>query len=165
MTVKAASALLISLLILGACDRTAIPDKDALAFACGGDPASQQSMGQAVNRIREGQGKTILDTDDRLTQIAQSHACDIATRGRADVAGSDGSNVVDRARSVSYPTCGVAQLVGYGNTADEVISRWMALEPQRVELLAQETEDLGVGSARGHDGRLWWSLVLGNDCR
>lgn len=134
------------------------------AALCSGDPALSRQMIDAINAARTGQGKTLLGVDEKLTQIARSHACDIAATDMATVAGSNGSNIVDRARAVDYPTCGVAQLIAVGGTPQGVMGRWMISAPHRVELLEQATDDIGVGLTRGADGRLWWSVVLGDNC-
>lgn len=150
-------------LLLGE-DRPAPPAEQSLAAICTGDPALQQQMIDALNGARAAEGKTILDADPRLVEIAQSHACDTAAMGRATVAGSNGSNVVDRARAVGYPTCGVAQLVSVGGTPSAVVSGWLGSAPHRVEMLGQSSDQIGAGVIRGGDGRLWWSVVLGDNC-
>lgn len=141
------------------------PAEQSLAIQCSGDAALQQQMSEAVNAARANGGKTILGLNASLTRIAQSHACDVAAMGRASVAGSNGSNVVDRARAVGYPTCGVVQMVSAGGTPPEIIAGWLGSEAHREQVLGQLSEEIGSGVARGPDGRMWWSVVLGNDCR
>lgn len=145
-------------------DIPAAPAEESLAALCTGDPALQQQMMDAVNAARAAEGKTILAANDQLVEIAQSHACDAAAMGRATVSGSNGSSVVDRARAVGYPTCGVAQLVAVGGAPLGVVSGWLGSKPHRVELLGQPSDEVGAGVVRGADGRLWWSVVLGDDC-
>lgn len=141
------------------------PAEQSLAVICSGDPALQQQMSEAVNAARAQEGKTILGLNASLTEIAQSHACDIAATGRATVAGSNGSSVVDRARAVGYPTCGVVQMVSPGGMPAGIVGGWLGSKPHRDEVLGQLSEEIGSGVARGPDGRMWWSVVLGNDCR
>lgn len=141
------------------------PAEQALAAVCTGDAALGQQMNDVMNAARSDQGKTLLATDARLNQIAVSHACDMAQRGRLDVAGSNGSNVVDRARAVGYPTCGVAQLVGRGTSPSGVVSTWLGQQSQREQVLGQLSYQIGSGAVRGADGQVWYSVVLGNNCR
>lgn len=169
---KTAAITLISVMALAACgrDRGAVPADSTLsgdpgAAACTVDPLLQAGMIDAVNAARVGQGKTVLKVDDRLNAIAQSHACDVAASGQASVIGSDGRGIVDRARAVRYPTCGVAQLVSVGGSASGAVGQWLASVPHREQVLAQTPDEIGAGVARGPDGLLRWSLVLGNDCR
>ncbi|MDB6177015.1 CAP domain-containing protein [Paracoccus sp. Z330] len=140
------------------------PASQSLAASCAGNDLLQQQMMDAVNAARATQGKTILEIDPLLVEIAQSHACDIAAMGQASVAGSNGSSVVDRARAVGYPTCGVTQLVAIGGSADGVVAGWGRSKPHSVELLSQMSEQVGAGVVQGADGRLWWSVVLGENC-
>lgn len=174
MSLRFATAAAIAIATVAACERsepvgdelfTEVWQDPEVIGSCGGDPAMQQAMVDATNQLRATQEKTVLEVDDRLVRIAQSHACDIAARQQPSVAGADGSNIVDRARSVDFPTCGVAQLVAVGSGAQEVTQRWMQSDPHRVELLGQDPDKIGAGAARGPDGRIWWSLVLGDDCR
>ncbi|MDO5613490.1 MAG: CAP domain-containing protein [Paracoccus sp. (in: a-proteobacteria)] len=122
-------------------------------------------MENALNAARQVEGKTILRNHANLSAIAQNHACDMARMGQGTVAGSDGSNIVERARAVSYPTCGVVQLVTVGGTPTQVVNRWLASKPHREQVLGQLSTDIGAGVTIGPDGRQWWSVVMGHDCR
>lgn len=180
MTPKSLSVIILSVAVLAACQPSAqsgsdpdlllgddypvAPAEEALAATCTGDAALQAQMIDAVNGARAAEGKILLDANDQLLEMAQSHACDAAAMGRATVTGSNGSNVVDRARAVGYPTCGVAQLIAPGGSASEVVGNWLTSVPHRDELLGQTSEDIGVGVIRGAGGQIWWSVVLGNNC-
>ncbi|MDO5646430.1 CAP domain-containing protein [Paracoccus sp. (in: a-proteobacteria)] len=165
-------AVIASLSVLAACDAPVMtgatpepPAEQALAAECVGDPGQGAALSDAVNAVRRADGKTVLTRSDTLDRIAQSHACDMAQRGRADVAGSNGSSVVDRARAVNYPACGVVQLVAVGGAPSGVVAGWMGRAATREQVLGQLSYDIGGGTARGRDGRVWHSVVLGNNCR
>ena len=169
-------AAAVSLAALAACQqgiRTAMPwetptvppAEEALASQCAGDPVVAAQLDGAVNAARGAEGKTLLESAPRLQQIAQSHVCDMARLGRVDVEGSNGSSVVDRARAVGYPTCGVVQLVWRGGSPADAVANWLAREAQRTEILGQASRQLGSGHAVGVDGRTYYSVVLGDNCR
>lgn len=139
--------------------------RDTVLAACTADAPAAERMALAVNEARQQQGKTLLQGDETLALIAQSHACDMLATGRATVAGSDGSNVVDRARRAEYDRCGVAQLVAVGGTPEGTVAGWLASDQHRVELLEQGARDFGVGVTRDANGRAWFSLVIGDTCR
>lgn len=141
------------------------PVEEALAAECPADPAMATAMDEAINALRQQQGKTNLTQAPLLARIAQSHACDMARTGRLGVEGSNGSSVVDRARAVGYPTCGVVQLVAQNGSAAGAVALWNGQEAQRTELLGQPSRQIGSGSAVGADGRIYWSVVLGDNCR
>lgn len=136
----------------------------ALADSCPADPAAAGALAQMVNEARAAEGRRILGPDKRLVRIAKSHACDMARSGRVDVAGSNGSNVVDRARAADYPTCGVTQLVARGGTPAGIMAQWLQPGPYRDQVLGQLNAEIGSGTARGADGQLYYSVVMGNDC-
>ena len=174
MSLRLATIAMITATALAGCNRDGSADDDLFVDAqadgittgmCGGDMSLQQAMIDAVNRERGSQGKSILEADEKLNRIAQAHACDIVGQGQPSVTGSDGTNIVDRARAAEFPTCGVAQLVAVGGSAESVARRWALSMPHRDELLGQVSDKIGAGAARGPDGRIWWSLVLGDDCR
>ena len=140
------------------------PAEEALAASCTGDAAIAAALDGAVNAARQAEGKTLLDRAPLLAQIAQSHACDMAALGRVDVEGSNGSSVVDRARAVGYPVCGVVQLVSRGGSPGDALAAWLSQDAQRTELLGQTSRQLGSGHAVGADGRTYYSVVLGDNC-
>lgn len=141
------------------------PAEEALAAACGGDAAIAAELDGAVNAARQAQGKTLLEGAPLLARIAQSHACDMAQTGRLDVEGSNGSSIVDRARAVGYPVCGVVQLVRQGGRPADAVAGWLSQDAQRTELLGQTSRQLGSGYAVGANGVPYYSVVLGDDCR
>ena len=168
-------AAIASLALLSGCDAVGLspigvagdtaPASQSLAAQCAGDPAQAQAMQDAVNAARSVEGKITLVNNPRLAEIAQSHACDMVRMGQATVAGSNGSNVVDRARAVGYPSCGVVQLVTVGGDPAGVVNGWLTSQPHREQVLGQLSTDIGAGMTTGHDGRRWWSVVMGHDCR
>ncbi|MBC9247047.1 CAP domain-containing protein [Paracoccus sp. 11-3] len=174
MSLRLATIAMIAVAAFAGCNRSGSAEDDMFADAeadgvsagmCGGDASLQQAMIDAANQERGSQQKSILEADEKLNLIAQAHACDIVGQGQPSVTGSDGTNIVDRARSAGFPTCGVAQLVAVGGSAEAVARRWAVSMPHRAELLGQVSDKIGAGAARGPDGRIWWSLVLGDDCR
>ncbi|MFV0384845.1 CAP domain-containing protein [Paracoccus sp. (in: a-proteobacteria)] len=139
-----------------------IPVADSMV--CNGDVDQAQRMVEAVNNLRGGQGRSLLKTDRKLTEIALKQACDISALGRESVVGADGSGITDRAKAVGFRSCGVGQLVAIGRSADAVIARWFASEGHRIALLEQTNDRIGVGAVTGQDGRMWWSVVIGEKC-
>lgn len=165
----------IALTVLAACqpatapvwsrERPEPPAEQALVGDCQGNEGAAAALDRAVNAARQSEGKTLLPAAPALSRIAQSHACDMARLAHVDVEGSNGSSVLDRARAAGYPTCGVVQLVWRGSSPEDALSAWMARDAQRTEVLDQTSRQIGVGVATGADGRVYHSVVLGDDCR
>lgn len=159
--------------VLASCQMTGIlpdagaqgPEMHLSAASCPADSGAILALTEAVNAIREAEAKTLLKPDPLLAQIAQSHACDMAMTRRLDVAGSDGTNVVDRARAAGFRTCGVVQMVSDAASPVGVIDKWMRQAAAREQLLGQSIDRIGGGLAIGADGRQYWSLVMGENCR
>lgn len=146
-------------------DFSANDAQDVLAESCAGPSGLAAEIASEINAVREAQGKTTLGISAKLDRVAKSHGCDVARTGRATVVGSNGSSVVDRARAAGYPTCGVIQLVGAGGSAASVVSAWMRSAPHREQLLGQLSDEIGAGVATSASGRVWWSVVIGDNCR
>ena len=169
-----ALAAAVSLSALAACQqdaglgmpwsRAAAPAEQARIGQCAGNAALSAQLDAAVNAARQVEGKILLDPAPLLSQAAQSHACDMARTGRVDVEGSNGSNIVDRARAVGYPACGVVQLVHRGGSPSDAVAAWLLQDAQRTELLGQPSRQVGSGYAVGADGRAYHSVVLGDNC-
>lgn len=141
------------------------PAVEALAPVCSAaDPAQIAQMQDRINAERTALGRSPLTFRENLTFAAQAHACDMATMGRATVAGSNGSSVVHRVRAVEYSACSSAQLIGRSGDVYNQMSVWMGHEPDQEVLVHQKFDDAGVGVVN-MGGRLWWSVVMADNCR
>lgn len=140
------------------------PAVEALGPVCvPADPAQIAQMEERLNAERTALGRSPLKFKENLGFAAQAHACDMATMGRATVAGSNGSSVVNRVRAVEYRACSSAQVVGRGGDAYGQVNNWMAHRPDQEVLVHQKFDDAGVGVVN-MGGRLWWSVVLADRC-
>ncbi len=141
------------------------PAVEALGPVCApADAGMVAQMQQGLNAERVSLGRSPLTFRDNLAFAAQAHACDMATMGRATVAGSNGSSVVNRVRAVEYSACSSAQIIGRSGDAYSQMANWMAHEPDEEVLVHQKFDDAGVGVVN-MGGRLWWSVVMADNCR
>ena len=139
------------------------PAVEALGPVCAAaDPAMVAQIQEQLNAERVALGRSPLNFPENLTFAAQAHACDMATMGRATVAGSNGSSVVHRVRAVEYSACSSAQLIGRAGSAYGQMSTWMGHEPDQEVLVHQKFDDAGVGVVN-MGGRMWWSVPEGVD--
>lgn len=129
------------------------------------DPTDAKVMKDFLSNIRANQGKSVLNEDARFTLAAQSHACDMAAHGTLQVSGTNGSNVVNRLKAAEVGNCTQAsQIIGRAGSASAQAEGWMRDEPNRDTIQQQGLDKIGVGMARGPNGRIWWSVVLGSGC-
>lgn len=141
------------------------PQVQALGPICSAaDPAQIAQMQEQINAERVALGRSPLKFRDNLTFAAQAHACDMATMGRAQVAGSNGSSVVHRVRAVEYAACSSAQIVGRSADVYSQMASWRQHEPDEEVLVHQKFDDAGVGVVNS-GGRMWWSVVMADNCR
>ncbi|SDE11956.1 Cysteine-rich secretory protein family protein [Paracoccus isoporae] len=140
------------------------PAVESLAPVCAAADAAQVAqMQEQINAERVRLGRSPLSFQDNLAFAAQAHACDMATMGRATVAGSNGSSVVHRVRAVEYAACSSAQLIGRSGDAYSQAAAWMGHVPDEEILVHQKFDDAGVGVVRS-GGQQWWSVVMADSC-
>ena len=141
------------------------PAVEAIGPVCeAADSGAVEQMKERINAERTAMGRSPLTFVENLTFAAQAHACDMATMGRATVAGSNGSSVVHRVRAVEYSACSSAQIIGRSGDAYSQMANWMAHEPDEEVLVHQKFDDAGIGVVN-MGGRLWWSVVMADNCR
>jgi len=115
-----------------------------------------------VNAERSAKGLRALTAAAALTQAAQSHACDSATRNRMGHDGSDGSTLATRVKREGYRFREVAENVAQGYpSVESVMQGWMASTGHRKNILSSGVQQAGVGIAIGSNGDLHWVLNLG----
>ncbi len=128
----------------------------------------RQEMLAAINDKRTSHGLQPLTLEERLSRAAQTHAEDIAARGRLDHRGADGSGLADRLVRVGYPYGVAAENVAGGTpTAADTVELWMESQGHRRNLLRRDILEAGVGYAsrrldpgdRGY--RHFWVVDLG----
>lgn len=135
------------------------------AMACDLPPradALRDAVLAQVNAERAGQGLRPLTAAPALTNAAQAHACDSATRNRMGHQGSDGSTLATRVKREGYRFREVAENVaqGYPDPAS-VMQGWMASTGHRRNILSPGLRNAGLGVAIGSTGDLHWVLNLG----
>ncbi|MBP0481245.1 CAP domain-containing protein [Sagittula sp. M10.9X] len=113
-----------------------------------------------LNGLRAEQGLEPVVSSPRLEEAAKRHALDMARRGFFGHEGSDGSDVMARARRQGYGACTIAENLAQGqNTLTEVLGAWVQSPGHRANLLHPNIREYGLVRAPGDI----WVLVLGAD--
>lgn len=124
----------------------------------GSEPALAQQAGQMLNGFRAEQGLGRVAPSEALEDAAMAHALDMARNGFFDHRGSDGSDVMARARRAGYGPCFVAENLARGQSGlAEVMRDWVASPGHRGNMAAPQVRDYGLVRAQGDV----WVLVLG----
>ena len=115
-----------------------------------------------INQERGRAGLTALRPSPLLDRVAQRHACDNAYHNRLSHTGSDGSHFGERIMRAgySYRRANENVAIGYHDAAS-VVAAWMHSSGHRQNVLDRGTHEVGLGLARGRDGRFHWVMVSG----
>jgi uncharacterized protein YkwD len=111
------------------------------------------------NRERKREGRPPFNLSDTLSNVAKLHAKDMATHGKLDHKGSDGSSVGERIKRKEYRWTHVGENVARGQkSVEEVVKVWMKSSGHRANILGDFTE-LGAGYFDDENGQRYWCSV------
>ncbi|MEM1204460.1 MAG: CAP domain-containing protein [Acidobacteriota bacterium] len=131
-----------------------------LAEALGDLEAVRADMLDAVNRERAEAGLGPLRSHPLLDRAAQDYAEDMLARGFYGHVSPEGEDVLVRVEATGYKPRRVGENLASGQpTIETVMDGWMASPDHRKNLLADSFRELGVGLARGPDGRGGWGFL------
>jgi uncharacterized protein YkwD len=133
---------------------------------------SERLVIAAVNHERSTRGLARVSFRASLARAARSHACELARRGLLSHVSANGWTVGPRVRHFGYTTSGCTQwtagetlarakLGSLAATPQVIVKLWMASRAHRAVLLTARLRDVGVGIARGSDGRRYFTVDFG----
>jgi uncharacterized protein YkwD len=126
-------------------------------------PRIQFRMLDSVNTLRARAGAPPLQLNQQLNAAAATHSRDMSAQGRPWLFGSDGSSPVTRVRRAGYTGRLVGELISETfETELETLTAWMAENETRNVILDPSARDMGFGYYQDPNGKLWWTLTLGN---
>lgn len=115
------------------------------------------------NRARGDAGAAPVRTHDALTRAAQGHAQWMADNRRMSHTGANGSSFWTRAKAAGYNGRGGGENIAAGYaTPEAVIDGWLHSSGHKRNILNGAWDDLGLGVARGGDGKRYWCAVFGD---
>lgn len=118
---------------------------------------------ELVNAARAEEGLQALILDEALSEAAERHAADLATREVMSHYGADGSSPHDRAAALGYDAVKIGENVSAGQrSTDEAIVAWLASAPHRRTLMMPEARDMGIALVEDPTSpfRTYWALVV-----
>lgn len=126
-------------------------------------PQIQFRMLDSVNTLRARSGLQQLQLNAQLNAAAATHSRDMSAQGRPWLFGSDGSSPVTRVRRAGYSGRLVGELISETfETEIETLTAWMNDPDTRNVLLDPSARDMGFAFHQDANGKLWWTLTLGN---
>jgi uncharacterized protein YkwD len=164
--IRILSILLALTVALSACTPTSAPGgKSGNVYRIGRADAGkiQFRMLDSVNALRSAAGSTALQLDAKLNAAAATHARDMSVQNRPWHFGSDGSSPIDRIQRVGYTGGLVGEVISETyETELETLAAWMEQPDTRRILMAPEGRQMGFSWYQENNGKIWWTLVVGN---
>jgi uncharacterized protein YkwD len=123
----------------------------------------QFRMLDSINALRGSAGVSAVQLDPNLNAAAATHSRDMSNQNRPWHFGSDGSSPVDRIQRVGYTGGLVGETISETyETELETLAAWMEQPDTRRVIMAPEARNLGFSWYQENNGKIWWTLVMGN---
>jgi hypothetical protein len=116
-----------------------------------------------INMARVGNGLPPYLLNDKLTAAALAHSKDMASRGKVDRNGSDGSTPRTRILAAGYGQWSngpVADEAIYGGTGS-AFDWWMSTDTDKSRLLNARYREIGLGATTAPNGWVYWAVEVG----
>jgi Cysteine-rich secretory protein family len=121
--------------------------------------AAQSSYAGAVSQYRATHGLTAVKTDAALTRMAASQAAAMARAG--SMSHSVDGEFYGRLRKSGFHFVRAGENLGEGyRSFGAAMEGWKGSDGHRANLLMDGATRVGVASARGGNGQIYWAMVL-----
>ena len=141
---------LVILLLAAATMIAAVPGASASSSSAA--RAYQTALVSAINGARAANGIAPLHVDPRLTTAARGQSSYLASAGKLDHSGPDGSSVFTRLAQLGFHGRMVGENLAAGMGPAATVAAWLASPGHRMNLLAPQFHLLGVGVVMGSLG-------------
>ncbi len=123
-------------------------------------------IAKAASQQRQVNGLNPVEMDPRLIATAEAQACDMARKGFFDHKGSDGSDVLTRAKREGFRACLIAENIAMGQRNPRItFDDWMHSPGHRRNILLRGITRIGVAVVPQRDGKgPWYVMVLAKPC-
>lgn len=163
-------ALFASLIfILGACTdsgRILGPDGKPLqsVYRIGNATEVQFRMLDSVNSLRAAAGLSAVQLNSELNAAAATHSKDMSLQNRPWHFGSDGSSPIIRVQRTGYAGTLLGENISETyETELQTLAAWMDRSDTRDVILAPGASNLGFSWSQESNGKIWWTLLLGDN--
>ncbi len=119
----------------------------------------------SINRIRKEHRLPALKASAALRKVARDHSRYMAKSGylgHGNGGGRDFRSRIEKAEVKGWRTLGenVGRSFGYRNNAEVIVSGWMESEPHRNNILSENFDMTGIGTAMAEDGTLYATQIF-----
>lgn len=131
----------------------------ALAIPTLAQSEPNRDVASLTNQYRAQYGLPPLRVSTNLERVAELHGRDMIRNRFFSHAGSDGSDIGDRALRAGYRYCVIAENIAQGHrSARDVAKGWMKSPGHRRNMLDSSVTEIGVTRGQGNT----WVMVLGS---
>lgn len=131
----------------------------ALAIPTLAKSEPNRDVASLTNQYRAQYGLPPLRVSTNLEKVAELHGRDMIRNRFFSHAGSDGSDIGDRALRAGYRYCVIAENIAQGHrSARDVAKGWMKSPGHRRNMLDSSVTEIGVTRGQGNT----WVMVLGS---
>lgn len=124
--------------------------------------AIQFRMLDSVNTLRQAAGVPPVAANDRLRAAAATHSRDMSVQNRPWHFGSDGSSPIDRLVRIGYPGRLIGEAISETYESElETLAAWMNSPDSRAVILDRRANQMGFDWYQEPNGKIWWTLVMG----
>ena len=114
----------------------------------------------AVNAARASGGRGPMRIDRAAQRAAERHARDMATAQRMAHELPGGPKFQPRMERDRVPLPAAENVAAGQRDVARAVTAWMNSPGHRRNMLDERFDGVGVASAKGRDGRLYWAMVL-----
>jgi len=126
----------------------------------------QFRMLDSVNSLRQAAAAQPVELNSRLNAAAETHSRDMARQNRPWHFGSDGSSPLERVSRSGYGGAFVGENISETyETELQTLSAWMEEKSTRRVILNKEATDMGFAWYQETNGKIWWTLIMGDGSR
>ena len=123
----------------------------------------QFRMLDSVNALRQAAGSGAVELNAQLTAAAATHARDMSVQNRPWHFGSDGSSPIERVQRTGYTGQMLGETISETyETELATLAAWMDQPDTRRVILEPAARNMGFAWHQEANGKLWWTLVMGN---
>ena len=123
----------------------------------------QFRMLDSVNALRQAAGSGAVELNAQLPAAAATHARDMSVQNRPWHFGSDGSSPIERVQRTGYTGQMLGETISETyETELETLAAWMDQPDTRRVILEPAARNMGFAWHQEANGKLWWTLVMGN---
>ncbi|WP_274035738.1 sigma-70 family RNA polymerase sigma factor [Streptomyces sp. MMBL 11-1] len=139
---------------------TAAPSRTAPAAPAEPRPRPEAGVVTRVNTLRAANGCPELETDPRLTEVAQRHSEDMAARNYFDHTDSSGRGAGDRVDATGYDWSAVGETIATGmSDPAAVVEEWRTSPGRDDDIFNCAFVHVGVGIADSPRGPYWTQVL------